>query len=342
MSRKKECHLCGAKLINGYCRDCGFDVGRTTKIHYRLNESHSISSLNGKTFSGKYRKQTVSPSITLNEQVVQRSVCAPKRKGLSIFILVIVFIVIIFNLLNIFRYEIEPEIYLGSYEDEITEYDPYDMVTRELSETGSEYNVSLGPGEYVVGVHIPEGSYTIHLAEGSGYFSSDDYKNAIYLWQSFGEEEEYDEVLKMQDVRLYQNAVFSISESLVLNFETKNAQIESMNYIENPLTETVNIKMDDSKIAGIDFQAGVYDLSCVSEDNWITYRIPANPEWYEEGYVEYYIWLNSNEARQTYNNLVFPEGTEVYVEEGEVILIPSERISSFEYESYYDYYQYSN
>ena len=41
-------------------------------------------------------------------------------------------------------------------------YDPYANVTREIPETGSTYETTIGSGIYQVGVHIPAVSYT-HL-----------------------------------------------------------------------------------------------------------------------------------------------------------------------------------
>ena len=39
MFKKKECYLCGGKLINGRCSSCGLDNTKLDKKNYRLNES---------------------------------------------------------------------------------------------------------------------------------------------------------------------------------------------------------------------------------------------------------------------------------------------------------------
>ena len=39
MFKKKECYLCGGKLINGRCSSCGLDNTKLEKKNYRLNES---------------------------------------------------------------------------------------------------------------------------------------------------------------------------------------------------------------------------------------------------------------------------------------------------------------
>ena len=39
MFKKKECYLCGGKLIDGRCSSCGLDNTKLEKKNYRLNES---------------------------------------------------------------------------------------------------------------------------------------------------------------------------------------------------------------------------------------------------------------------------------------------------------------
>ena len=41
MGKKDRCYLCGAKLQNGYCKECGLDNRRSQKIRYRLNEGNA-------------------------------------------------------------------------------------------------------------------------------------------------------------------------------------------------------------------------------------------------------------------------------------------------------------
>ena len=39
MFGKKSCYLCGGKIVNGRCVECGLDNERNAKKKYRLNES---------------------------------------------------------------------------------------------------------------------------------------------------------------------------------------------------------------------------------------------------------------------------------------------------------------
>ncbi|MBO5460802.1 MAG: hypothetical protein J5983_03270 [Ruminococcus sp.] len=384
--KKNRCHLCGARLHGGYCQDCGFDVARTEKIRYRLNESDSIITFNGKNVSGrkirsmKQSSENAIPETVVNPakpvKTIRQNISQPqnvipkaqkyqfvnqtqpvklqktvkvrsgKKKGIAAVIILIFVFTVLINFFTIIRNETEyygDEVYYDSsydYDYEETEYDPYEYVTRELSDVGETADVTLESGEYLVGVHLPEGNYTVFLGNGSGYFSVNDEENGIYLWESFGENEEYDEILVMEDVRLYQNARISVSEDLRLELSTENAQTQNMSYLENPLTEEVYIDAGNTLTAGIDFPAGVYDAEYVDEIVWASYKIPANPEWYEEKYVEHYFWIDPSDSVGAYRNVVLPEGTQITAEDADLKLIPSERISSEDYGAYYDFYVY--
>ena len=56
MFKKKECYLCGGKLINGRCSSCGLDNTKLDKKNYRLNES-SFDRKKKMTYSKKLERQ---------------------------------------------------------------------------------------------------------------------------------------------------------------------------------------------------------------------------------------------------------------------------------------------
>lgn len=262
----------------------------------------------------------------------------------KLVVIVNILLVVISSLYGIYKEEHSYQTdYMGSiFSEEYEEYDPYEYVSRELASDGDNLTQVLGAGEYVVGTHIPEGDYTITLQEGSCYFNLNDDENSIYIGESFGKNKEYDEVSKRQDVRLYQNAQFSISEGAVLEFSTDCAQTQSMTYIENPLTEQMLVKQDETQIVGTDIPAGIYDVVCVEDSVWVSYFIPTNPEWYDEDYIENGLWLDPKYGSESYSNLVLPEGTKISVEDGDLLLIPSERIASEDYGTHYSYYSYQD
>ena len=91
----------------------------------------------------------------------------------------------------------------------VDENDPYEFVTRELSDSGEVYDTELGYGEYVVGTDIPEGTYEVTLQSGYGSFQTEDPDNSIYLYGYFSENasDEDEDITEMEDVRLYDGAM---------------------------------------------------------------------------------------------------------------------------------------
>lgn len=363
MGKKNECYLCGEKLHQGYCRACGLDNTKIKRRNYKLNESESVTKQNPNIkepiSQDALQKAAKSVQSLRSFQQIERTNMVSKQKkrattkrsfaGGNNFIKLIVILCILMTVLSVIfsitESVVERISYHTSYSEilekaEPEEYDPYGYVTRELSADGDVLSQNLGAGEYRVGTHIPEGNYMITLVDGEGYFSLTDYENAVYMWKSFGEDEEYDEVMQVLDVRMYQNASFSVSEGVVLEFLTECAQTEAMVYAENPLTEIISVGEDESMVAGVDFPAGIYDISCGEDSVWVDYWIPAKKDWYEEGYAESCLWLDKNYGSASYCNLTLPEGTKIRAEDGILIMTPSEKIYSEDYGTYYDYYEY--
>ena len=69
----------------------------------------------------------------------------------------------------------------------------------------------------------------------------DDAENTIYLWQDFGTDTKYDELLEWQDVRLYEGAIVEISDNVTLEFSSENAQTSDLKMKENPNVEECDI-----------------------------------------------------------------------------------------------------
>ena len=63
MGKKDRCYLCGAKLQNGYCKDCGLDNRRSQKIRYRLNESNATKKNDSFEEMAEEQRETENRSI---------------------------------------------------------------------------------------------------------------------------------------------------------------------------------------------------------------------------------------------------------------------------------------
>lgn len=353
MAGKKRCYLCGGKLTEGYCPACGLDNKRIHRKHYHLNESDSVESMNGddRKASKKCRGKTeqADKKADLNSP---RPVESPRNTGgrslptsgiVKIVVSVIGLVVVLVGFLS----EYVPHNILSTdnsyqtgsaaeydYENEYS--DPYEFVERDLSETGEHYEAELEKGEYLIGVHLPEGTYTAKLLEGNGSLNVDDFENGIYLWQAFGTDEEYDEVETMEDIRLYTGARVTVDDGVILQMFTENGQTEQMETMANPLTEAISLEKDETLTVGEDLSAGVYDISDTA--GWAVLRCKVPDKDYEEGYYERSYWLSENERDNIYRNLYLTDGMEITAEESGLLLTPSETVGSGDYKEYYMYY----
>ena len=222
--------------------------------------------------------------------------------------------------------------------------DEYEWVTRELASEGAVYSEIYGPGHYIVGVHIPEGTYQVQMLEGSYVYSYlEDYENSIFLNMNLGEDA-YDAVTSLENVHMYNGACLEVSGDGTLLFSTENAQLDSMSGMENPMDssaiasfyagtdETVDV------VVGEDIPAGVYDFVAVS--GWasvlVSYPVEIPGEGMEPYFYEYYYWVDSETNEITYKNIVLIDGMTVSFTDCELQFVPSEWIRDTEYEALFN------
>lgn len=212
---------------------------------------------------------------------------------------------------------------------EIEKYagDPYVSVTRELKEDGEELRLEFGPGRYVVGGHIPEGSYRISGSEVcDNRIDVKDEENKIdHFWDLQFDAKQGESGLYVEDVRLYKGAQVLISGSEKLVFYTQNGQPEEMESGEkNPLTKEVEFR-EQEMYAGEDFEPGVYDI-VVKEGGG-----SVGVTW-AGAYENYYL---SAAGKEYYTdracNLELTEGTKVAQSDidqmnARIVLVPSEKV----------------
>ncbi len=353
MAKKNECYLCGGKLRDGYCPDCGLDNTKIQRKHYHLNEHYSADDIQEEqdTASEQYRLKTGQKERTENSfHKDERQKQKPRKfvmntgknaaYGMPIsgkvkiaaaaFGLAVVGTVLIGNLAA----DRHPGFTVREEsESEPESLEPYE---KEMPETGEHYEIELEQGEYLAGVHFPEGKYTARLLEGRGGLSVDDFENGIYLWQSFGPDEEYEEVESLEDIRLYTGARLQLNDSARLLLTTENGQTEAMEAVENPLTEAFTLKKDKTMEVGEDIPAGVYDLHVASK--WAVLRCRIPDDSYEEGYYENSYMLGGEDWGDTYRNLYLKDGYEITAEENTLELTPSRMIGSGDYDEYYRFF----
>ncbi|MEQ3355693.1 hypothetical protein [Dorea longicatena] len=316
--RKADHREINHKETNHKKRDYG-------KQGYRMNESD----MTGK----KRRKHVQTPDIT------------NRRRPLKIVILAIIVIAVLGNLYEEHKYDIEYAVgdaVQGVFQDtgdqktndtDETDYDHYQYVTREIPKEGESADYELASGNYVAGVEIPEGIYTVTPQDDYDTVQIDDPENSIYLYEYTEGKKD-----KIKDIRLYKGAHLTLNCRTTVKLHTDNAQdVEAMETAgqSNPLTESVDIKGQKTLTAGRDLEPGIYDLSRVSGAGNVDVII------YSDEQEEINSWSQCLSEDgidgETFHYLVIPENATMEVPEDlKIRLTPSEQIASTDYYGFYN------
>ena len=316
--RKADHREINHKETNHKKRDYG-------KQGYRMNESD----MTGK----KRRKHVQTPDIT------------NRRRPLKIVILAIIVIAVLGNLYEEHKYDIEYAIgdaVQGVFQDtgdqktndtDETDYDHYQYVTREIPKEGESADYELSSGNYVAGVEIPEGIYTVTPKDDYDTVQIDDPENSIYLYEYTEGKKD-----KIEDIRLYKGAHLTLNCKTTVKLHTDNAQdVEAMETAgqSNPLTESVDIKGQKTLTAGRDLEPGIYDLSRVSGAGNVDVII------YSDEQEEINSWSQCLSEDgidgETFHYLVIPKNATMEVSEDlKIRLTPSEQIASTDYYGFYN------
>lgn len=316
--RKADHREINHKETNHKKRDYG-------KQGYRMNESD----MTGK----KRRKHLQTPDIT------------NRRRPLKIVILAIIVIAVLGNLYEEHKYDIEYAVgdaVQGVFQDtgdqktndtDETDYDHYQYVTREIPKEGESADYELASGNYVAGVEIPEGIYTVTPQDDYDTVQIDDPENSIYLYEYTEGKKD-----KIKDIRLYKGAHLTLNCRTTVKLHTDNAQdVEAMETAgqSNPLTESVDIKGQKTLTAGRNLEPGIYDLSRVSGAGNVDVII------YSDEQEEINSWSQCLSEDgidgETFHYLVIPENATMEVSEDlKIRLTPSEQIASTDYYGFYN------
>ena len=350
--KKKRCNLCGGKIVNERCVSCGMYC-RSAQGRYYLNERRpnyeqtedyektgnkrtTYKSVENRSV-GYAKRQNVTAST-----VPGRVTGMPEGSRLSgrsktfgnIVIVIIVLVVAVLKLVDWGESFDEPAENVENYENSDTaaavevpseSIDIYENMVRDLSEDGENFEISLNAGQYVVGCQLPEGRYTVKAGEDAEnlWFSvEDEEENYFYNSWWISDYQMTENGYEIEDVRLYNGAVMTISGAGTILLQTVNGQTDQMKIPQaNPLTEQVYVSSDLLKV-GKDLEAGVYDVKALENEGIFKIRD-------EEGYeMEYYLDSDQWYDPAEYHNMILLEGDIIYVEPEEfsIVLIPSEEI----------------
>ena len=284
----KRCSLCGGKLnSSGICTECGLDNSKSDK-NYRINRSDCdgmpLTHVHEEKKKQGYRMNESDMTGKKRRKHVQTPDITNRRRPLKIVILAIIVIAVLGNLYEEHKYDIEYAIgdaVQGVFQDtgdqktndtDETDYDHYQYVTREIPKEGERADYELSSGNYVAGVEIPEGIYTVTPKDDYDTVQIDDPENSIYLYEYTEGKKD-----KIEDIRLYKGAHLTLNCKTTVKLHTDNAQdVEAMETAgqSNPLTESVDIKGQKMLTAGRDLEPGIYDLSRVSGAGNVDVIIP--------------------------------------------------------------------
>lgn len=350
----KRCSLCGGKLnSNGICTECGLDNNKSDK-NYRINQSECDHEPLTHVHHGKNEKPEKQPKPNTPRQSWQGSTTTysgntgstgstgrkkvSKKKKPGRIISKIIAVIVIFNVFfGIFQPLVSDILddAISGYQENTQDYtrsDPYEYVTKELPEDGESVSFELTSGDYVVGVHIPEGNYQADVSYDYDTVQVDDGDSGLYLYEYAGRTDgDY-----LDDLRLYNGAIVHISSQTTITLYSDNAQTDNVFYEDNPLAGQKPVTIKEDAIVGPDLPAGVYDLTLVSGEGSVDVDI----------YTEYgesmetknlYLGENCTDGKE-YKNLVLPKNAQITLDDNmELRLTPSEKVSTTDYYQYYNY-----
>ena len=325
----KSCSLCGSRLnSSGICIECGLD-NKKTDAKYVINKSDCDRKPLTHVHEERQADWKKKPSSTKRSMKEYNSYY---KKRIILIVSIVIGFYLVIGIVAGIVYKISDS---GmSMEEELLPDmldDPYTYVTREIPPEGEEYSTVLGQGEYVVGIHIPEGIYMCTANGGYASFDVQDEENNIWLYEWVDENQpEY------IDLRLYEGAILEVMGDTPLMLYTTNSQ-GGLRYNSNPLGERTAY-IASGAVAGEAFEPGVYMLRAEEGYGQVIVEIV------DEGgtVIEWkYLWMDAEDDMEgRYANLVLPEGAIVSWEDYEglrVSLVSSEPIATENYLGYYGY-----
>lgn len=324
---RNHCKLCGGKLKNGVCTECGMD-NRKSDDRYRHNAIQSMAAESIPAESKKKEERNSAQKQPLYKKQYRNF----ERKNLKAFLYsAAALVAFVAFIAPEFDSETDSEVYVETEMPEIQDIpiEDMEMETDEAFPAIEEWETELEAGLYVVGTDIPVGEYTITAPPGSVFQTYDNPQSADeYI--SFGRAPSGIE--KIQEISLLEGMMVRVSGS-GMRFFSRNAQVDNLaERIENPLTTPV--KMSGTYTAGENFPAGTYDIEAVGKKE-------GNFSYSYEDKFHLSFWLRPMYAEENnytslrYRNVVLPEGTQIDTGEMTVMLIPSKGIIDEDYSAFY-------
>lgn len=279
----QKCSLCGGRVINGRCEECGMPIppehtytlrGESAHYHrvngedvlHRVRPTGSRPKVDGydeeeRTAhvheSGSDRHAAPRPAVRTAR--VEHHIEAPSRRSRSANVAWLIIVVALFLILPMLQVLLQREI--GSSvsepvpefsEEQAIEADSnaYDDLRGTVPAAGADWDGDLTAGLYTVGQDLPEGTYTIQCAEGNTsidlHIVSDEYGVEIYEDLSTNGYDAIDS--ERDDVSLPAGTVLFLTGNGTLYFHSSNAQVDALptETAPNPLVGDAAYTLSDS------------------------------------------------------------------------------------------------
>ena len=279
----QKCSLCGGRVVNGRCEECGLPIPpehtytlRGESAHYhRVNGEdvlHRVRPAGNRPKvegyddeertahvheSGTDRHNAPRPAVRTAR--VEHHIEAPSRRRRSANVAWLIIVVALFLILPMLQVLLQREI--GSSvsepvpefsEEQAIEADSnaYDDLRGTVPAAGADWDGDLTAGLYTVGQDLPEGTYTIQCAESNTsidlHIVSDEYGVEIYEDLSSNGYDAIDS--ERDDVSLPTGTVLFLSGNGTLYFHSSNAQVDALptETAPNPLVSDAAYTLSDS------------------------------------------------------------------------------------------------
>ncbi|WP_337808354.1 zinc ribbon domain-containing protein [Gemmiger sp.] len=279
----QKCSLCGGRVVNGRCEECGMPIppehtytlrGESAHYHrvngedvlHRVRPTGSRPKVDGydeeeRTAhvheSGSDRHAAPRPAVRTAR--VEHHIEAPSRRRRSANVAWLIIVVALFLILPMLQVLLQREIF-SSVSETVPEFsekqaieadsNAYDDLRGTVPAAGADWDGDLTAGLYTVGQDLPEGTYTIQCAEGNTsidlHIVSDEYGVEIYEDLSSNDYDAIDS--ERDDVSLPAGTVLFLSGNGTLYFHSSNAQVDALptETAPNPLVGDAAYTLSDS------------------------------------------------------------------------------------------------
>ena len=279
----QKCSLCGGRVVNGRCEDCGLPIPPEHSYTLRGESAH-YHRVNGEDVLHRVRPAGNRPKVegyddeertahvhesgtdrhnaprpVVRTARVEHHIEAPSRRRRSANVAWLIIVVALFLILPMLQVLLQREIF-SSVSEPVPEFseeqaieadsNAYDDLRGTVPAAGADWDGDLTAGLYTVGQDLPEGTYTIQCAESNTsidlHIVSDEHGVEIYEDLSSNDYDAIDS--ERDDVSLPTGTVLFLSGNGTLYFHSSNAQVDALptETAPNPLVSDAAYTLSDS------------------------------------------------------------------------------------------------